>query len=104
MKKLKQIISEIQTLDQDTAVGFTPLLWQYICYSPKMPARLQQQQLLEDAHTFALKIHDNYFAKEELRFNAFQWGTGKYKIVLTHGWGSKALDLSEIIMALREVD
>jgi hypothetical protein len=104
MKKLKQTIADIQLLDQDKTVGFTPLLWQYICYSPKMPVRWQQQQLLDDAQTSTLKVNDKYFAEKELQFNTFKWGTGTHIILLTHGWASKALDLSEIISALRQID
>lgn len=100
MKKLRQTIAEIQSLNPDSAKQIESLLWQYICYSPKMPVRLQQQQLLDHAEKSVLKVTDEYFAKKELSFNTFKWGSGKFKILLTHGWGSKAIDFSEIIMAL----
>ncbi|MGZ3873127.1 MAG: alpha/beta fold hydrolase [Mucilaginibacter sp.] len=100
MKKLRQIITEIKLLYPASVEQIEPLLWQYICYSPKMPARLQQQQLLDTAETIALTVTDEYFAQKELSFNAFRWGNGKHKILLTHGWGSKAIDFSEIITAL----
>src|ERR1700712_1287140 len=101
MKKLRQTIAQIQSLDPISSKDIGSLLWQYICYSPKMPVRLQQQQMLNQAETFALKVNDEHFAKQELSFNTFKWGNGKYKILLTHGWGSKAADLSEIITALQ---
>jgi len=104
MKKLRQTIAQIQSLDPDSSEELDSLLWQYICYSPKMPVRLQQQQLLDKAETSLLKVNDDYFAKKELSFNAFRWGSGKYKILLTHGWGSKAIDFSEIITALDEIE
>lgn len=100
MKKLRQIITEIQSPVPVSFDELEPLLWQYICYSPKMSPRLQQQQLLDSAEATVLKVNDNHFAKKELSFNAFKWGSGKYKILLTHGWGSKAVDFSEIIIAL----
>jgi hypothetical protein len=100
MKKLRQTIAEIQSLDPESSNKIESLLWQYICYSPKMPVRLQQQQLLDKAEKSELKVNDEHFAKRELSFNSFKWGNGKYKIILTHGWGSKALDFSDIITAL----
>ena len=102
MKKLKQVIAEIRSLDYPSRNQIEPLLWQYICYSPKMPVRLQQQQLLDTAEMAVLKVTDEYFAQRELSFNTFRWGNGKYKILITHGWGSKAIDFSEIIMALSQ--
>lgn len=103
MKKLRQTIAEIQSLDPGSSKQLQSLLWQYICYSPKMPVRLQQQQLLDKAEAFVLKVNDEHFANKELSFNSFKWGDGKHKILLTHGWGSKALDFSEIITALDQI-
>lgn len=103
MKKLRHTISEIQSLDPDSPKQLDVLLWQYICYSPKMPVRLQQQQLLDEAEISSLKVTDEYFAQKELSFNVFRWGNGKTKILLTHGWGSKAIDFSEIILALNQI-
>lgn len=102
MKKLKQTIAAIQSLDPGSSPELESLLWQYICYSPKMPVRLQQQQLLDKAEAAVLKVNDEHFAKKELSFNTFKWGRGECKILFTHGWGSKALDFSEIITALDE--
>lgn len=103
MKKLRQTIAEIQSLNFESSKELGSLLWQYICYSPKMPVRIQQQQLLDKAETSVLKVHDEHFAKKELSFNTFKWGNGKHKILLTHGWGSKAIDFSEIITALDQI-
>nr|WP_294794702.1 alpha/beta hydrolase [uncultured Mucilaginibacter sp.] len=102
MKKLRQTIAEIQSLDAESAQKIESLLWQYICYSPKIPVRLQQQQLLDNAEISVLKVNDEHFAKSELSFNAFKWGNGKYKIILTHGWGSKGLDFGDMITALAQ--
>ena len=104
MKKLKQIITRIKTDPPAEPNEFTALLWQLICYSPKMSVRLQQQQLLDEAEKFTLKVKDDYFAKAELQFNGFKWGNGKCKLLITHGWGSKAADFTELISALREID
>src|SRR4051812_6365403 len=101
MKKLKQIIATVRSSDQDNHEEYNDLLWQLICYPPKMAPRLQQENLLTEAVKFSLKVNDAYFAKKELTFNGFIWGSGKRRILLTHGWGSKAADLSEIIIALR---
>ena len=40
----------------------------------------------------------------ELNFNTFKWGSGNKKILITHGWGSKAADFVELITALLLVD
>jgi len=103
MKKLKQIIQQVKTFPADNADEFTGLLWQLICYSPKMPVRLQQEQLLNAAEQFSLEVNDSYFAKRKLTFNGFKWGRGRYKVLLTHGWGSKAADLIDIITALNNI-
>ena len=100
MKKLKQIIHQIKNLPADKADELEQLLWPYLCYSPKMPLRLAQEQLLQDAETVSLTVYDEFFAGKELAFNAFRWGNGKVKVLLTHGWGSKAADFNELIAAL----
>ena len=102
MKKLKQIIAQVKTTDE-ASEEFNDLLWQLICYSPKMPVRLQQQQLLDEAEKFSLTAYDEHFTHTHLNFNGFKWGSGKLKIVITHGWGSKAADFAELITALRQI-
>ncbi|HEX8020503.1 alpha/beta hydrolase, partial [Mucilaginibacter sp.] len=72
-------------------------------YSPKMPVRLQQQQLLDEAKPFTLEVDDPHFAKSALKFNGFIWGEGSRKIMITHGWGSKAADFAELITALKNI-
>ena len=102
MKQLRQIINDIKALSPESTNKLENLLWPYICYSPKMPLRLAQEQLLQSAETLSLTVNDEYFAGKELRFNTFKWGNGKRKLLLTHGWGSKAIDFSELITALAE--
>jgi len=104
MKKLKQIFNEVKSGSSHTPDELNQLLWQLICYSPKMPVRLQQQQLLDEAEKFTLKAKDEYFAHRDLNFNGFKWGTGKHRILITHGWGSKAADFAELITVLREIN
>ena len=104
MKKLKQIITQVLAFPNDRPGELNDLLWQLICYSPKMPVRLQQEQLLNEAEKFSLKVNDDYFANKELLFNGFKWGNGSRKVLITHGWGSKAADFTEIITALKEVN
>jgi hypothetical protein len=104
MKKLKQIITQVLAFPKDRSVELNDLLWQLICYSPKMAIRLQQEQLLNEAEKFSLKVNDDYFANKELLFNGFKWGNGSRKVLITHGWGSKAADFTEIITALKKVD
>ncbi len=104
MKKLKQIITQVKTFPTDKPDELNDLLWQLICYSPKMPVRLLQEQLLNEAERFSLTVTDDYFANKELQFNGFKWGNGQFKVLITHGWGSKAADFTEIITALKEVN
>ena len=103
MKKLKQIITQVLAFPKGKPGELNDLLWQLICYSPKMPVRLQQEQLLNEAEKFSLKVNDDYFANKELLFNGFKWGNGQRKVLITHGWGSKAADFTEIIIALKKV-
>jgi len=104
MKILKQIIAEIKnTKDEDTH-QLQGLILRYICYAPKMPLRIFQENLLERAEKNKLKVYDEYFSGQDLTFQAFKWGKGTRKILLTHGWGSKAADLYEIIMALEQIE
>jgi pimeloyl-ACP methyl ester carboxylesterase len=67
-----------------------------------MPLRLQQDQLLSEAEKFTITVFDEYFTKKDLQINGFKWGNGKYRVLITHGWGSKAADFTEMITALRE--
>ena len=100
MKKIKQVIDQIKNTPAAQADELGPLLWPYLCYSPKMPLRLAQEQLLQDAEKVSLKVFDEFFSGRELSFNAFKWGNGKVKVILTHGWGSKGADFNEMITAL----
>ena len=104
MKTLRQITTQVKAGPTANSEEFNALLWQLICYSPKMPLRLQQEQLLNEAATFSLKVNDDYFACKELLFSGFIWGNGKRKVLITHGWGSKAADFVELISALKGVD
>lgn len=103
MKRLKQITEKLKEAHLENSEETTTLLWQYICYSPKIPLRLHQEQLLEESERFSLKVKDEFFSGEELSFNGFKWGNGPDKVILTHGWGSKAADFSEIIHTLKEL-
>jgi pimeloyl-ACP methyl ester carboxylesterase len=104
MKKLRQIVNDIKTLIAEPGLPaqLTDMLWQLICYPPKMPLRLQQEQLLSDAEKFTITVYDEYFTKKDLQINGFKWGNGKHRVLITHGWGSKAADFTEMITALRE--
>lgn len=100
MKNLKQIIEDIKVLGGDDPEQLQALLWKLICYSPKMPARFHQQELTDHAEKGQLTVYDEYFSRSTLSFNTFKWGNGPLKVLLTHGWGSKAIDFSELIHAL----
>lgn len=77
---------------------------EFIFYSPKMPLRLHQEQLIAASKQFSLPVFDTYFTKAEVSINCFSWGSGKRKILLTHGWASKALDFYELIVELQKID
>jgi pimeloyl-ACP methyl ester carboxylesterase len=103
MKKLKQIIERVKTLiDEDKPAELNAMLWQLICYPPKMPLRLHQEQLLEKAEKLTVMVNDPYFTDQQLQINGFKWGNGSHKVLLSHGWGSKAADFDALIAALRE--
>lgn len=104
MKNLKQIISQIIALKDSPSPGLDALIWKFICYPPKMPLRQHQEQLLAQAGHFSLTVNDSYFSNSELNFNGFTWGNGSRKIMITHGWGSKAADFSDVVNALLTLD
>jgi len=104
MKKLKLLHRHILALENKENVDLTDMLWQLICYSPKMQPRLQQQQLLDEAQKFTLPVDDPHFAKSVLNFNGFIWGDGSKKVLISHGWGSKAVDFDEVITGLKVID
>jgi len=104
MRQLRQIINDIKALSPESTNELEHLIWPYICYSPKIQLRLAQEQLLQSAEKLSLTVNDEYFAGKELIFNTFKWGNGKHKLLLTHGWGSKAADFSELIAALTPIE
>jgi len=97
LKRLKQLIGDLkQQQDKPDAA----LMREFIFYSPKMPLRLHQEQLIAESKQFSLPVFDTYFTRSEISINCFSWGKGKRKVLLTHGWASKALDFYELILAL----
>lgn len=100
MKRLRQIVKDIKSLQNGNPEQLQEALWQLICYSPKMPVRLHQQQLLAEAEQITLQVEDRFFSHSTLNINCFKWGNGPIKVLLTHGWGSKAADFSELISTL----
>lgn len=104
MKVLKQIIADIKNTPFEETDKLQDLILKYICYSPKMPPRIFQENLIDRAIKADLQVYDEYFSGQNLTFKAFKWGEGSRKILLTHGWGSKAADLYDIIIALEQLD
>ncbi len=104
MKKLRSLIKQLAVTDHNKKDELNTLVWEFICYSPQWPLRQHQQQMLEEANTFSVTVNDPHFAKKDLVVKGYTWGTGKHKILLTHGWGSKAADFYELINALRVLD
>ena len=103
MKKLKEIISQIKASGDTEKTDVDALVRSFIFYSPKMPLRLHQEQLLAQSKQFELKVPDTYFTGAMLTINCFSWGSGKTKILLTHGWASKAADFYELITELIKI-
>jgi pimeloyl-ACP methyl ester carboxylesterase len=101
LKRLKQIANELKLTQADPDAA---LMREFIFYSPKMPLRLHQEQLIAVSKQFSLKVFDTYFTNAEVNINCFSWGSGKRKVLLTHGWASKALDFYELIVALLEIE
>lgn len=103
MKKLKEIINQIKASGGTGKTDVDALVRSFIFYSPKMPLRLHQEQLLAQSKQFELKVPDTYFTGAMLTINCFSWGSGKTKILLTHGWASKAADFYELIAELIKI-
>jgi len=101
LKRLKQLITDLK-LSQDAPDA--ALMREFIFYSPKMPLRLHQEQLIAESKQFSLPVFDTYFTNSELSINCFSWGNGKKKVLLTHGWASKAPDFYELIVELRKIE
>ncbi|RNL54187.1 alpha/beta fold hydrolase [Pedobacter jejuensis] len=104
MKRLKAMITELKSSTSIQDKNAEDLIRQYIFYSPKMPLRLHQEQILATSKAFTLPVADTYFTGAELTINCFSWGNGKTKILLTHGWASKAADFFELITELQKLD
>ncbi|MCX2474048.1 alpha/beta hydrolase [Pedobacter sp. MC2016-05] len=104
MKILKQIVADIKTSVVEPGENRDALIRKFVLYSPKMPLRLHQEQLIAEAKKFNLSVYDEYFKSSDIAINCFSWGDGKTKILLTHGWASKALDFYELIMVLRKLE
>ncbi|MDB5120734.1 MAG: alpha/beta fold hydrolase [Sphingobacteriales bacterium] len=102
MKKSKQYLITARELSINEDNEFNDALLKLICYSPKFPVRLNQQNLLNDAESFSISVFDEHFSKSELKVQGYKWGNGPKKILLTHGWGSKAADFTELIILLKE--
>lgn len=101
MKRLKQIANELKLTQ---AAPDATLMREFIFYSPKMPLRLHQEQLIAASKQFSLPVFDTYFTNAEVTINCFSWGNGKKKVLLTHGWASKALDFYELIVELQKIE
>ncbi|WP_158799841.1 alpha/beta hydrolase [Pedobacter sp. L105] len=104
MKKIKQLIARAKSLNGKVNEELREVLWELVLYSPKVPVRLHQQQLLDEAVKFSLKVEDRHLSYKVLTFNGFKWGRGSRLILLTHGWASKAADFSELITALLQLE
>ncbi len=104
MKKLKEIIKELKISVDQQDPERQALIRKFILYSPKMPLRLHQQQLIDESKQFQLSIYDTYFTQSNILVNCFSWGSGKIKVLLTHGWASKGLDFYELIVALKQIE
>jgi len=104
MKTLKQTISQILKIKDTPSPELDELIWKFICYPPKMPLRAHQEQLLAQAEKFSFTVNDPYFTHSDLTCNGFIWGNGSRTIMITHGWGSKAADFSDLLNALLTVD
>jgi pimeloyl-ACP methyl ester carboxylesterase len=102
LKTYKQRLLQVKQADDHQEL--MSALWNYISFPIRLPNRPHQKELLEGATHFSMQANDPYFAKKELTFNGYVWGNGSKKILLTHGWSSKATDFAEIIAALLELD
>ncbi|MFC3559745.1 alpha/beta hydrolase [Pedobacter jamesrossensis] len=103
MKRLKALVNQLKNAAHFEG-NTENLIREFIFYSPKMPLRLVQEQLLAASKQFQLSVPDTYFTGGELKINCFSWGSGKTKVLLTHGWASKAADFDEFISELIKIE
>ncbi len=101
MKKVKHLFNTAVELSEDNGSELNEALWNLIFYSPKIPNRLHQQQLVEESVMFEVTVNDNYFEQNQLTVQGYKWGNGINKVFLTHGWGSKATDFIDLINLLK---
>jgi pimeloyl-ACP methyl ester carboxylesterase len=104
LKKAKQYLITARALSVNEDDTFTEALLNLICYSPKYPVRLHQQNLLNEAEQFSVSVFDEHFSKSDLNVQCYKWGNGSKKVLLTHGWASKAADFTELIILLKDND
>lgn len=97
MKVYKEIIAKSREINRFNAEEQEAILWQLLCYAPKMPLRKNQEELMEQATLTVLQVPDTYFSGDMLNFNVFKWGEGDKVILLTHGWSAKAADFAALI-------
>jgi pimeloyl-ACP methyl ester carboxylesterase len=102
MEKYKQLITRARELANEEDHELLDVLWALLLYSPKTAVKPYQRQQLDEAAKFEVEIFDKD-AQTTIRVKGFKWGKGSHKIMLTHGWASKAADFSEIIIALRQL-
>lgn len=104
MKVYKEIVAKARKLDTYDTAEQEQILWELLCYAPKMPLRKNQEDLLAQADHEQMQVEDIYFSGKTLDFNVFKWGKGPKLIFITHGWSSKAADFSSVIQLLLEIE
>jgi pimeloyl-ACP methyl ester carboxylesterase len=104
MEKYKELINQVKSLAYGDPLKFQDMLWKALFYSPKTPVKPYQRQQLDEAEKFSLEITDKFSDNKKLIVNGFKWGKGNHKVILTHGWASKAADFAAMIKALRQLN
>ncbi|GGG96059.1 hypothetical protein [Pedobacter zeae] len=79
MKRLKQIVNWLKLTQEAPDAA---LMREFIFYSPKMPLRLHQEELIAASKQFSLQVFDTYFTKANVTINCFSWGNGTGKCYL----------------------
>jgi len=82
LKILKQIVADIKTSVVEPGANRDALIRKFVLYSPKMPLRLHQEQLIAEAKKFNLSVYDETLRQATLRLTVLAGAMARLKYCL----------------------